>query len=110
MLFVVFLGAIGTGRELLGGSLSSIWFELCLMTAAVLCVHLTMLWTGIRLARWMRLSREDAIAVGFSGSQKTVPVGLEISAQLGLNPLPIVVYHVGQLLADTAIADRLRRS
>jgi len=110
VLFVVFLGAIGTGRELLGGSLPSIWFELCLMTAAVLCVHLTMLWTGIRLARWMRLSREDAIAVGFSGSQKTVPVGLEISAQLGLNPLPIVVYHVGQLLADTAVADRIRSS
>jgi sodium/bile acid cotransporter 7 len=56
----------------------------------------------------MRLSREDAIAVGFAGSQKSCMVGLEVCAQLDVTVLPMVAYHVGQLLADTVIADRFR--
>jgi sodium/bile acid cotransporter 7 len=109
ILFTVFLGAIGTGTKLAGGSLSSIWFELSVMIAVVLCIHVATLSVGIRLARWMRLSRGDSIAVGIAGSQKTVMVGLEVSAQLGVTFLPMVAFHVGQLLADTAIADRLQQ-
>jgi sodium/bile acid cotransporter 7 len=57
----------------------------------------------------MRLPRGDAIAAGIAGSQKTIMVGLEVSAQLGVTFLPMVAFHAGQLLADTAIADRLRQ-
>lgn len=109
ILFTVFLGAIGTGVKLAGSSLSSIWLELCVMIAVVLCAHIGTLLVGIRLARWTRLSRGDSIAVGIAGSQKTVMVGLEVSAQLGVTLLPMVAFHVGQLLADTAIADRLQK-
>ncbi len=109
ILFIVFLGAIGTGTKLAGSSLSSIWLELCVMIAVVLSMHVAALFAGIRLARWTRLSRGDSIAVGIAGSQKTIMVGLEVSAQLGVTFLPMVAFHVGQLLADTAIADRLQR-
>jgi sodium/bile acid cotransporter 7 len=81
------------------------------MIAAVLGVHLAVLAVGHALAATAGMSREDRIAVGFSGSQKTLMVGLDIGLQFftGLTILPMVAYHVGQLLVDTLIADRLRR-
>ena len=58
------------------------------------------------------MGRAERIAVGFSGSQKTLLVGLAVSvedyANFPLACLPMVAYHVGQLLVDTVIADKLR--
>ena len=76
---------------------------------------------GIHLITWslgwfsgrnlFRFSREATIAVAFSGSQKTLPVGLFVASQyfpqLGLASLPILVYHVTQLVSDTWIAAAL---
>jgi sodium/bile acid cotransporter 7 len=61
-------------------------------------------------AAYLGFSREDRIAVGIAGSQKTLMVGLQMGLEIKLSILPIVVYHVGQLLLDTIIADRLRAS
>jgi sodium/bile acid cotransporter 7 len=58
----------------------------------------------------MRMTREDRIAVGISGSQKTLMVGLQVAIASQLLILPMVVYHVGQLIVDTIIADRWRRA
>ncbi len=85
-----------------------------LMLASVLCVHLTMLATAHLLGRGLGIARPDRIAAGFSGSQKTLLVGLDVAAEYvdvfgGLALLPMVAYHVSQLLVDTFIADRLRR-
>jgi len=109
VLSMVFFGAIQTGNKLSGDPQSSIWIEIAPTVATVLCLHVTMLFVGTGLTRLMRLSREDAIAVGFAGSQKSCMVGLEVCAQLGVTVLPMVAYHVGQLLADTVIADRFRK-
>ena len=105
---MVLLGAIATGRKLSDsdGSLAS---EIVVGTMAVLSIHLTALFTGMALATLVRVDRRDAIAVGFSGSQKTLPVGVEICAQLGVTILPMFAYHVGQLLVDTVVADRWRK-
>lgn len=110
VLSMVFFGAIKTGSKLSGSPLSSIWVEIALTIAIVLWLHIIMLFMGTGLARLMRLSREDSIAVGFSGSQKSCMIGLEVCAQLGVTVLPMVAYHVGQLLADTVIADRFRKT
>ena len=42
-----------------------------------------------------------------SGSQKTLMVGLYVAINYfgGLTLLPMVFYHVGQLVVDTIIAD-----
>jgi sodium/bile acid cotransporter 7 len=68
-----------------------------------------MLACGIALAAGLRLPREDRIAVGIAGSQKTLMVGLQVALACQLLILPMVVYHVGQLIVDTIIADRWRR-
>ena len=66
--------------------------------------------SGSDLSASFGFSRAQQIAVGIAGSQKTLMVGLDIAITYvgGLAILPMVVYHVAQLLADTVIADRLR--
>jgi sodium/bile acid cotransporter 7 len=111
ILYMVLLGAVSTGvrlRSMPGTTLQV--SHLAAMLAAVLLVHLAMFWVGIHLSRWLRFSREDQIAVGFAGSQKTLMVGLVVAMALQITILPMVSYHVLQLLVDTVIADRYRRS
>ena len=79
-----------------------------MMLAAVCFVHTAMLCVGVYLAKAARFSREDQIAVAFAGSQKTLMVGLQVGMELGFTILPMVTYHVFQLLIDTIFADRLR--
>lgn len=109
VLLMVFFGAIQTGNKYAGSQQSTLWLEIVWMIAIVLSVHLSMLYAGLWLSRLIGLPRDDAVAVGFAGSQKTLMVGLEVSAQIGVTMLPMVTYHVGQLLADTLVAERLRR-
>ena len=80
------------------------------MAVIAVILHLTMFYFGLRTSAWFGFSREQQIAVGIAGSQKTLMVGLDIAITYvgGLAILPMVVYHVGQLLADTLIADKLR--
>jgi sodium/bile acid cotransporter 7 len=78
------------------------------VVAIVLGVHLTALMVGFRTGRRLGMSRADQIAVGFAGSQKTLMVGLQICMELGFHVLPMVAYHISQLLVDTLIADRLK--
>lgn len=75
---------------------------------AVIVLHVGLLWLGWWLARACRLSREDQIAVGFSASQKTLMVGLSAALQIGLSVIPLIMYHILQLLVDTVVANRLR--
>ena len=79
------------------------------MIVAVLGIHLLMLALGMFVARFVGMSRPDQIAVGISGSQKTLMVGLQNGMELNITIIPMVIYHVGQLLLDTFIADVLRR-
>lgn len=108
ILSMIFIGAIQTGLRLSSDSRPLLLSKVVVMIAAVMAVHLSMLAAGFALARFVGLSREDQIAVGFAGSQKTLMVGLKLSLDLQYSILPIVVYHVGQLLVDTLIADRLK--
>ena len=55
----------------------------------------------------MNSSRQ--IAIGLSGSQKTLMVGLQIAIDCGVSVIPMITYHLGQLLIDTIVADRWRR-
>ena len=113
ILSIVLVGAIVAGQRLAalppGESMGpAAWLA---MLAAVVAVHLSMLAAGHLLGRWLGLSREDRIAVGFAGSQKTLMVGLHLANTFGgLAILPMVAYHVCQLLVDTVIADRLLKA
>jgi sodium/bile acid cotransporter 7 len=90
-----------------GGS----WTLEQLVVVALVCmgVHLVLLYAGFLLAR-SRYALEDAVAVAFSGSQKTLPVGAYIIAEhyaaAPLAIVPLLFFHVGQLVVDTYIAER----
>jgi sodium/bile acid cotransporter 7 len=110
ILFMVFLGAIKTGLRLNSGSGSIALLDAMAMLTAVVVLHASMLWLGIATARLLGFSREDQIAVGFSGSQKTLMVGLLMAITLKASILPMVAYHCLQLFVDTLVADAYRRS
>ena len=106
ILFMVFTGAVNIGHRIFSEQEEPLLAgDVAWMIGAVLVVHIVMFWTGILLARAIRLSREDTIAVGFAGSQKTLMVGLQICLDAGVLILPMVTYHVCQLFVDTLFAD-----
>lgn len=77
-----------------------------------LTLHLGTLAAGFWSGRWLGFSRPQYIAIAFAGSQKTLPVTLFLfkeyyQTDFPFALLPILVYHVGQLLLDTPIAARL---
>ena len=79
------------------------------MVIAVTSVHVALLVIGFALSRTFGFMRPDAIAVGFSGSQKTLMVGAYLALAIGpLAILPMVAYHAAQLIVDTLVADWLR--
>jgi sodium/bile acid cotransporter 7 len=81
---------------------------------AVLCVgvHLAALGGGLWSSRLLNFDRAGQIAVAFACSQKTLPVSLYLfdvyfKEAYPLAVVPLVSYHVGQLIVDTLIADLL---
>ena len=80
------------------------------MVVVVMVVHVALLFGGFATSLALRHSRADAKAVAIAGSQKTLMVGLHVSIQYfgGLAMLPMIAYHVGQLIIDTLIADWMR--
>jgi solute carrier family 10 (sodium/bile acid cotransporter), member 7 len=83
------------------------------MTVACLVLHGAGVASGWYGSRALRLPRADAIAVAIAGSQKTLPIGLMIVATPGLLAapapfvtFPLLVFHAGQLLMDSALAEQ----
>ena len=115
VLTMILLGSVRAGLSIREAETSAAAAGLAdygLMLALVLGIHLSMLTIGHLAGSWLRMSRGERIAVGFAGSQKTLLVGLTVAVEdygvYALAVLPMVAYHVGQLLVDTVIADRLR--
>jgi solute carrier family 10 (sodium/bile acid cotransporter), member 7 len=81
--------------------------NLTTMVFVVMLVHILAFWIGLALARVLRLSWPDQLAVAFSGSQKTLMVGMGVSLSAGFSVLPMVTYHVSQLFIDTLLAQWL---
>ncbi|MFP6751566.1 MAG: bile acid:sodium symporter, partial [Pirellulaceae bacterium] len=112
ILSIVFLGAIKAGDLLLEsadtGSLPVT--ALAVSIAFVIIVHSVMFWFGYGCGALIRLPRADQIAVAFSGSQKTLMVGLYLCDLLECIAIPMIAFHVCQLFIDTLFADRLNRS
>lgn len=110
VLSMIFMGAIRTGQSLFGSQARPFQLlDVGLMIAVVMTVHLTILAAGMLLAGLFGFARKDRIAVGMAGSQKTLMVGLQVAMDCEITILPMITYHVGQLLVDTLIADWLRK-
>lgn len=111
VLAIVFVGAVYSGRQLreLGSQVFEVGGQILLMMIAVALLHLVVWVIGLLAAREFGMNRKDQIAVAFGGSQKTLMVGLAIALTIpGLTILPMLAYHVEQLLIDTVLAGRLK--
>jgi sodium/bile acid cotransporter 7 len=80
--------------------------------AACLGTHLAALLCGWWSSQGLRFERPQRIAVAFACSQKSLPVALYVFAGYfqpasPLAVVPLVFYHVGQLIVDTLIADSM---
>lgn len=107
ILIMVLLGAIGNGNQLLAKSEIGIDFlQVGMMFVAVNLIHQVMFVVSFFSARAVGCTLEDQIAAGFSGSQKTLMVGLWVADSLSFSILPMMVFHVSQLIADTIIAQK----
>jgi sodium/bile acid cotransporter 7 len=71
-------------------------------------VHVSALYLGIVLGKMLAMSRPSQIAIGIAGSQKTLMIGLQIAIDCGVSVVPMIVYHLSQLVVDTIVADRWR--
>ena len=111
VLAMVFLGAVKMGLRFENQTDSPISIYNLLTTAVILVsVHVTVFWLGIFTAKTIGLPRPKQIAIGFSGSQKTLMIGLSTAVNLGFNIIPIVMYHSLQLIVDAVFAERLRKN
>jgi sodium/bile acid cotransporter 7 len=77
-----------------------------------LVLHLSGVMLGLVGGRLLGLTWGDRIAVSFAGSQKTLPVALFVFGayyreEYPLAVLPLLLYHAGQLLIDTFLAERM---
>jgi solute carrier family 10 (sodium/bile acid cotransporter), member 7 len=111
VLAIVFVGAVHGGTQLrqLDSQLVDVTLQILMMMICVAALHLVVWAIGFSSAKELGMNREDRIAVAFGGSQKTLMVGLAIALDIGgLAILPMLAYHVEQLLIDTALAGWLK--
>lgn len=107
ILIMVLLGSVQAGERMASSSPPALPL-IILMIVLAGSLHLAAWWLGFGLGGWLGMGRADRLAVGFSGSQKTLMIGLTTAIQLQLSILPLVAYHLLQLIIDTLIADRMR--
>ncbi|MDP6444926.1 MAG: bile acid:sodium symporter [Pirellulaceae bacterium] len=110
ILMMIFIGSCQLSVKLNAAEQPPAPSEVVTMVVFTGLLHVALFGLGMGSAALLGMSRPDRIAVGISGSQKTLMVGLQVCLDLNLSILPMVTYHVGQLIIDTLIADRLKRA
>jgi sodium/bile acid cotransporter 7 len=87
-----------------------------LLLSAVLAMglHLLALTVGLWTSTGWGFDRPRCLAVAIVCSQKTLPISLTLfdkyfKTEFPLAVVPLLFFHVGQLLLDTLIAERLKR-
>jgi solute carrier family 10 (sodium/bile acid cotransporter), member 7 len=83
------------------GSIAGLTGMIVQIFVLAVAFHLAMVWLGWTLAKLFYFDREKTVAVSIAGSQKTLMVGLQLSIDCGVSILPMVAYHVMQLIADS---------
>lgn len=115
VLAMVVKTAANVGLRLQTGD--AVFDRLTLVLSGVLpiVVHVAALHFGYRSAGWLGFDRGRRIAIAFCGSQKTLPVSVFLferyyQEEFPLAVVPLLVFHVGQLLYDTVAAHRWKEA
>ncbi len=115
ILWMVLLGSTQMGEHLNNvdasgnGTPSTSMWEILWTVFLTAAIHLLAMALGWYSAAQTGIPRKQRIGVAISGSQKTLMIGLKIALDCGVSIVPMVAFHVGQLLIDTLIADRWRK-
>lgn len=109
VLYVVLVGTIQSMLAWQSGSQETL-MQWAMLLSLVATTHLGLFGLGYFLARGLGFEKAEHSAVAISGSQKTFMVGAEMGLSLGLSILPLLLYHLFQLFADTLLADRIRHA
>jgi len=122
VLSLVLYASCNAGNQLKTDATGASTSGLLLVWVACVFLHLAAMgvsWVG---AKRFGINRADRIAIAFSGSQKTLPIGILLATDPSMfgNPdflgpglglpfavFPMMMYHASQLFIDTAIADRM---
>lgn len=110
ILSLVFWASVKGGGQLQSsGSKGMSLTSLLIIWVSCLSLHVVGLVIAFYGGKVFRFRRDDVVAVIFSGSQKTLPIGIYIATDLlaGRNlpfaAFPILIFHVTQLILDTLL-------
>lgn len=111
ILALVFWESIKAGPRVAEGALSGGVAAISLVWLSCIALHVAGMLVAVSASRLFGFERADRTAIAFAASQKTLPIGVYIAAQLSsagvpLAVLPMLMYHASQLFIDTAIADQ----
>lgn len=111
ILSMVVFGSVASATTASGeeSAASIAWLSGAAVFAAAVLVHCLAMYVGVVGARSAKMRRESQIAVGMAGSQKTLMVGLQIAIDCGVSVIPMIIYHLSQLVIDTIVADFWKR-
>jgi sodium/bile acid cotransporter 7 len=114
VLAIVLKTAAQVGARLHEGAAALSWLNLSLSAALAMATHIAALFFGFASGRPLGFDRPRRIAIGFCGSQKTLPISVFLFETYFQNDFPLAVipllfFHVGQLLFDTMVAHQWRK-
>lgn len=100
------------------GVVSGVWsnvsaWEIAFLTLFSCALVLAMLWLTRIVPEALRFPREDRIAIQMCGTQKSLATGLPMAtvifggASLGVLIIPLMIYHMCQLVICSAYASRI---
>jgi len=114
ILGIVLVGSLRTGPVLIATTSGLSWLAVSLVMVQCLLIHAAGLFAGWAGGRVVGASGENTVAMMFAGSQKTLPIAVDLATSplllaTGLSPLailPPLIYHALQLIVDTFVAEK----
>lgn len=109
---LIILVFVYTGFSAAADKLVDRWEMILRFATACAALHLALLWFAKKLGEQLKLDEGASTALMFCGSQKTLPNGVYLwdkyfSVSQPYAAVPLVLYHLFQLVLDTVIASRI---
>lgn len=113
ILVLVFSSSLKCGVQLSGSTAAPGAVAVGLVWCSCIGLHLMAMFVAWLVCRFTGITDFDRPAVLFASSQKTLPIGVMMAAELtnsagvAFAVFPMLMFHASQLIIDTAIANRL---
>lgn len=102
ILVMVLLGSVLSAERLPPDSSQTV-VMLLLTTCLAAVIHVSAVALGFFASRSLGAETAQQRAVAISCGQKTLMVGLQLALDAGVSVIPMIVYHISQLVIDTLL-------